>query len=55
MVETNSKRITVKLGQIATKDFISTTITQQRVRLLSLLVLNWSIANLQFQRCEGQF
>ncbi|HGN1207716.1 type 1 fimbrial protein [Proteus mirabilis] len=33
-VETNSKRITVKLGQIATKDFISTTITQQRTPVI---------------------
>lgn len=33
-VETNSKRITVKLGQIATKDFISTAITQQRTPII---------------------
>ncbi|MER2801001.1 fimbrial protein [Proteus mirabilis] len=33
-VETNSKRITVKLDQIATKDFISTTITQQRTPVI---------------------
>lgn len=33
-VETNSKTITVKLGNIATKDFTSTTIAQQRTPII---------------------